>query len=102
MGGMDKLALAVDRLDRLKFPSDISFEKEGRMLAAAVRPATREPRESYQSRIWRYGLDGSASQITHGPNGDYAPRYSPVDDRLAFISDRTIKGKADLFLLDEG
>ena len=99
---MDKLALAVDRLDRLKFPSDISFEKEGRALAVAIRPATREPRESYASRIWRYALDGSAIQITHGPNGDYTPRYSPVDGRLAFTSDRVIKGKADLFILDEG
>jgi dipeptidyl aminopeptidase/acylaminoacyl peptidase len=101
-GGMDQLALAIDRLDRLKFPSDITFEKEGRVLAAAVRPATREPRESYASRIWRYTLDGSASQITHGPNGDYTPRYSPVDSRLAFTSDRTIKGKADLFILNNG
>ena len=40
--GMDKLALAVDRLDRLNFPSDISFEPEGEALAAAIRPATRE------------------------------------------------------------
>jgi len=101
MGGMDKLALAVDRLDRLKFPSDISFEKEGRAFAAAIRPATREPRESYASRIWRYGLDGSAIQITHGPNGDYTPHYSPVDGRLAFTSDRTVRGKADLFILDD-
>ena len=100
-GGMDKLALAVDRLDRLKFPSDISFEKEGGALAAAVRPATREPRESYASRIWRYTLDGSASELTHGPNGDYSPRYSPVDHRLAFTSDRKVKGKADLFILDD-
>ena len=54
-GGMDKLALAVDRLDRLKFPSDISFEREGKALAAAIRPATRESRESYASRIWAAG-----------------------------------------------
>ena len=41
-------------------------------------------------------------QLTHGPNGDFLPRYSPVDGRLAFASDRTIKGKADLFILDDG
>lgn len=99
---MDRLALAVDRLDRLKFPSDISFESDGEAFAAAIRPATREPRESYASRIWRYTLDGSASQISHGPNGDYTPRYSPVDGRLAFTSDRITKGKADLFILEDG
>ncbi len=99
---MDKLALAADRLDRLRFPSDISFEKDGGALAAAVRPASRETRESYASRIWRYALDGSASELTHGPNGDYSPRHSPVDGRLAFTSDRTTKGKADLLILDNG
>ena len=58
--------------------------------------------ESYQSRIWRFALDGAATRITHGPNGDYSPRYSPVDERLAFTSDRTTKGKADLFVLEDG
>ena len=40
---MDRLALAVERLDRLQFPSDISFRpKDGAALAAAIRPAARE------------------------------------------------------------
>ncbi len=96
------VALAVERLGRLRYPSDISFERGGGALAAAVRPANREPNESYQSRIWRFTLDGSSTQLTHGPNGDYTPRCSPVDDRLAFASDRTVMGKADLFILDGG
>jgi dipeptidyl aminopeptidase/acylaminoacyl peptidase len=99
---MDRLALAVERLDRLSFPSDITFDRTGDALAAAVRPAAREAGESYQSRIWRFPLNGAASQLTHGPNGDYSPRYSPVDARLAFASDRIIKGKADLFVLEDG
>ena len=99
---MDKLAEAMDRLDRLRFPSDISFDREGSALAATVRPASREKGQSYQSRIWRFGLDGTAKQLTDGPNGDGLPRYSPVDGRLAFTSDRSVKGKADLFILDDG
>lgn len=99
---MDKLAEALDCLDRLRFPSDISFDRKGGALAAAVRPASREKDQSFASRIWRFGLDGTAKQLTAGPNGDTLPRYSPVDDRLAFTSDRTVKGKADLFILDDG
>jgi dipeptidyl aminopeptidase/acylaminoacyl peptidase len=99
---MDKLAEVVGRLDRVRFPSDISFERGGRALVAAIRPAGRAANESYQSRIWRYTLDGGATQLTHGPNGDYSPRCSPVDDCIAFASDRTVRNKADLFILDRG
>ncbi|WP_119302827.1 S9 family peptidase [Dongia deserti] len=98
---MDKLAKVLARLDRVRFPSDISFHRSGRALAATIRPSGRDANESYQSRIWRYELDGTATELTHGPNGDYSPRYSPVDDRLAFASDRLVRGKADLFVLDE-
>jgi dipeptidyl aminopeptidase/acylaminoacyl peptidase len=99
---MDKLAEAAARLDRIRFPSDISFHHGGQALAAAIRPAVRDANESYQSRIWRYELDGTATKLTEGPNGDYSPRYSPVDDRLAFTSDRLVRGKADLFILEQG
>jgi dipeptidyl aminopeptidase/acylaminoacyl peptidase len=99
---MDKLAEVIGRLDRVRFPSDISFHRSGRAIATAVRPAGRDAEQSYQSRIWRYELDGAATQLTQGPNGDYCPRYSPVDDRLAFASDRKVRGKADLFILDQG
>ena len=99
---MDKLTEALDRLEALRLPSDISFDHKGGALAATVRPASRERGQSYQSRIWLFGLDGTAKQLSDGPNGDRLPRYSPVDDRLAFISDRSVKGKADLFILDGG
>jgi dipeptidyl aminopeptidase/acylaminoacyl peptidase len=99
---MDKLAEVVGRLDRLQFPSNISFDRAGKTITTAIRPAGRDADESYQSRIWCFGIDGGAKQLTHGPNGDYLPRCSPVDNRLAFASDRIIRGKADLFLLDAG
>jgi dipeptidyl aminopeptidase/acylaminoacyl peptidase len=90
----------VDRLDGVRSPSDISFDRTGRTLAATVRPASREARQSYQSRIWRFALGGEAVQLTHGPNADHLPRCSPVDDRIAFASDRTTRNKSDLFILD--
>jgi dipeptidyl aminopeptidase/acylaminoacyl peptidase len=90
---------AVERLDRLRFPVQLSFERSGAAVVAAVRPASQKPYESLQSRIWRFGFDGSQSQRTFGPNADDLPRCSPVDDRIAFASDRRRKGKMELFLL---
>ena len=94
---MDKLALAVEQLDRLRFPSDISFDREGGALAAAVRPASREPGESYAEphlalRARRLG----------------EPAHARAERRLSCRATRrstaalpspptaTIKGKADL------
>src|SRR5262249_52722866 len=99
---MDKLADALERLDRIRFPSSVTFDRGGDAGAAAISPASHGANESYQGRIGRYTLDGSATQRTHGPNEDSLPAYSPKDDRLAFASDRNIKGKADLFLLENG
>jgi len=90
----------LERLDRLRSPSGLSFDRRGRALAATITPASYEPGESYQSRIWRFTLSGKATQLTQGPGADDLPCYSPLDDRLAFTSDRIIKGKADLFLLE--
>ena len=70
---MDKLAAVIVRLDRVQFPSDISFHRGGQAIATAVRPAGRDAEQSYQSRIWRYDLGGAATQLTHGPNGVTLP-----------------------------
>ncbi|ESY88187.1 prolyl oligopeptidase family serine peptidase [Mesorhizobium sp. LNHC209A00] len=95
---MDKLSDNVGRLDDVRYASDISWQRGGSLLVAAIR-CGREADECDQSRIWRFGLGGAAGQLTHGPNGDYAPRFSPVDDRIAFASDRKTQGKGDLFIL---
>lgn len=99
---MSNLSDVIERLGRLKQPSDLGFDRDGRSIVACLNPVSRETGQSFQSRIWRFSLDGAATQLTHGPNGDYAPRCSPADDRVAFASDRTMRGKADLFLLENG
>lgn len=95
---MDKLSDNVDRLDSVRYASFISWHRSGRTLAAAIQDG-REANESCQSRIWRFGVNVAAAQLTYGPNGDYAPRFSPVDDRMAFTSDRKTKNKAELFII---
>ena len=99
---MDFFEASLARLHQLRFPSDLSFTRDGTAVVAAVRPAAHEPRQSPQSRVWRFPLDGAeAVQLTNGPGGDGLPHLSPVDGTLAFVSDRALRGRMSLFLKDE-
>jgi dipeptidyl aminopeptidase/acylaminoacyl peptidase len=42
---------------------------------------------------------GVVEQLTHGPNNDHSPRWSPTGDQLAFLSDRDQAGIAQPFVL---
>ncbi|TJW34952.1 MAG: hypothetical protein E5W83_35195, partial [Mesorhizobium sp.] len=99
---MDFFEASLGRLHQLRFPSDLSFTRDGTAVVAAVRPAVHEPRQSPQSRVWRFSLDGAeAVQLTNGPGGDGLPHLSPVDGTLAFVSDRALQGRMSLFLKDD-
>ena len=98
---MDRLTDCVERLERLRHPSDLCFARGGDAIIATVSPASHRAGESYQSRLWRFGLDGSAEALTDGPGSDGAPRPSPIDERLAFLSDRSLRGKRSVFLLEK-
>lgn len=99
---MDLFEASLGRLHQLRVPLDLSFTLDGTAVVAAVRPATHEPLQSPHSRVWRFSLDGAeAVQLTNGPGGDGLPHLSPVDDTLAFVSDRTSQRKMSLFLKDD-
>jgi dipeptidyl aminopeptidase/acylaminoacyl peptidase len=98
---MNQFLECVDRIDRLRFPGDLSFRRDGQCLCVSVRPATREVGQGFQGRIWRIFLDGKSEQLTHGPGNDALCRYAPTDDRLAFASDRAVSGKMAPYILDE-
>jgi dipeptidyl aminopeptidase/acylaminoacyl peptidase len=54
-----------------------------------------------QPRICLVDLeDRRIEEVTHGPNSDSMPRWSPDGRRLAFLSDRERKGLSQLYLLD--
>lgn len=94
---------AYDRLNRLRFISDLTFTPDGAGLIATIRPALSEGEDGPKPHIWRFGLDGKApTQLTHGPTGEGSPRYSPSGDALAFLSDRASKGKTALFVIEDG
>jgi Tol biopolymer transport system component len=49
--------------------------------------------------IWLYSIgDGSVTQITRGPGGDFQPEWSPDGGRLVFFSSRS--GNADIWFVD--
>jgi dipeptidyl aminopeptidase/acylaminoacyl peptidase len=43
---------------------------------------------------------GALTVLTHGPNSDRLPRWSPDGSRLAFLSDRVTAGRAQLYILE--
>src|SRR5690242_18607281 len=97
---MHALTACLEALDRLQHPSDLSFRRDGKVLAATISPPLREAHQSTASRIWRFDLEGGSEQLTFGPGCDGLCRYSPSDDRLAFASDRALTGKMALYLLE--
>ena len=98
---MPGLQDTVEALQRLRRPFDLSFRHGGDALAVALLPASREIGKSFESRIWQVTTEGEASQLTFGPGCDAVPRFSPVDGRLAFASDRVTTGRMSLFLLGQ-
>jgi dipeptidyl aminopeptidase/acylaminoacyl peptidase len=90
---------AVEALERLRLPCDLSFRHDGDALAVTVQPAVEDAERGLEARIWLISTAGEATQLTHGPGSDALPRFSPVDERLAFASDRTTTGRMSLFIL---
>ena len=71
---MTGLIACLDALERIKHPSDLTFRRDGKGLAATISPATREAGQSHASRIWRFDLAGGSGQLTFGPGCDALQR----------------------------
>lgn len=93
------LPAAILALDRLRSISNLSFTRSGDALLATLSPSSTPKGEAGSSRIWRFGTDGTAMQLTQGPNSDAAAKAAPHDDSIAFISDRRLRGKMELHIL---
>lgn len=91
---------AIAWLDRIRRISGLSFTRDGSALLATISPSGIEKDKPFESRIWRFGLDGAMTQLTHGPNSDGTAKASPVGDRIALTSDRISPRKMGLFLFD--
>ena len=99
---MSRFEQALEALERLRLPCDLSFRRDGGALAVAVQPAVEDAERGLEGRLWLISTASEQTQLTHGPGTDALPRFSPVDDRLAFASDRGTTGKMSPFVLAPG
>ena len=87
---------------RITQAGDIRASPDGRTVA--FRGARLDALEGQPSgRICTAAADGSGMrQVTHGPNEDSGPRWSPDGMTLTFLSDRAVAGSPQLHALETG
>lgn len=87
-------------LHDLRRPGSLSLDRAGRRAAFTVTPPFREPGQPLGSRIWIAAATGGAEPVTDGSGADRGPVFNPVDDRLVFLSDRQVRGRFGIYILD--
>jgi dipeptidyl aminopeptidase/acylaminoacyl peptidase len=94
--------LAEPGFGRVTQATDVRASPDGS--AVAFRGARLDALEGQAAgRICLAAADGSGMrQVTHGPNEDSGPRWSPDGKTLTFLSDRTAAGSAQVYALESG
>ena len=86
-------------LTRILFVTDPQISPDGRRVAFVVTSLSEE-RDEYLANIWIVGVEGGTPRrFTAGPRRDIEPRWSPDGTRLAFLSERALKDKLQLYVL---
>ncbi|HEX6509710.1 MAG TPA: S9 family peptidase, partial [Chloroflexota bacterium] len=91
---MTKRPISADDLYRLKLAGDAQLSSDGERIAYVVKYLDREKNE-YVSDIYLW--DGEESRPYTSGGKDSAPRWSPDDRWLAFLSARD--GKPQIYLM---
>src|SRR5512145_2458632 len=92
-------AMTPQDITRIRFISDPQLSPDGRRVAFVVTTLS-EDQDEYLSNIWVVGTaGGDPRRFTTGPKRDTAPRWSPDGSRLAFVSERVPKQKAQLYVM---
>jgi len=92
--------VTVDDLLTLQLASDPQISPDGKLIAFRVQRSDRDTNTT-SSAIWLVDREdskaGTARQVTGGDQHDFAPRWSPDGQTLAFLSDRS--GTIQIYLL---
>ncbi len=101
-GDMEIFQMDADGSNRQPLPPDRAFLYNEAVRWEAFSADHRQTvvvRGEGQFDLWWVNLaDGTERRLTTNPAADYDPAWSPVDDRIAFVSERT--GNGDLYLLN--
>ena len=90
----------VDDLYRHLVITEIQCSPTEEHAVGVVRSVDRA-NNTYQFKLWRFPLDGTApAQLTFGPGSDQSPCWSPDGKQLAFVSNR--RGFAQIHVLEMG
>ena len=99
VGTPAKRAIVAEDLLRIRGVSDPQISPDGNRVAFVVSQASEE-NDEYTSNIWVvHTAGGSLRRFTVGPRRDFGPRWSLDGTRLAFFSDRELKGKSQLYVM---
>ena len=86
--------LTLDDLDRFRDVRDPQCSPDGEWVAYTV-TATDAKEDKHDTDVWMIGVDGRRDlRMTSSPENENAPRWSPDNKYLAFLSSRPGKAKA--------
>lgn len=99
MDNVSRHAMTPEDITRIRFVSDPRLSPDGRKVAFVVTTLSEE-KDEYLSNVWVVDTaDGQPRRFTTGPKRDTSPRWSPDGSRLAFVSERQPRKKAQLYVM---
>ncbi len=90
----------AESIMKYKNITETNSSPDGRYVAYVVREAVMEEEKSeYNSQIWVASVDGAFNvQYTRGDKSSMSPRFSPDNEKIAFLSNRS-NDKNQLFVM---
>ncbi len=97
------LSLTPKDIVQIRSVSDPQISPDGQWIALVVGepPAEMKPQTALNQEIWIAPSDGASSprKFAFGPKNEWMPRWSPDGKSLAFLSNRHVSEKAQIYVL---